>query len=141
MHIRKLLVGFDGSEPANRALAMAEDLAREHEARIVLVSALQPYVAGAGMVAVPEIPTRSQLEAAQKEIDALAETMRARGNRIETQVEIGAPAATLLELADEMQVDVIVVGRSGRGAITRAFLGSVTTQLLHQSTRPLLVVP
>jgi len=142
MHIQSILVGFDGSEPSDRALALGEDLAAQYGAGLLIVTVLQPFVAASGeFMPPPEIPTKEQRERAQQELDRRAKALRARGRTVDVQVEVGSPARTLLEIANRFEVSVIVAGRSGKGSIARFVLGSVTTSLLHTSTKPILVVP
>jgi len=140
MHVKSILVAFDGSEPSERALALAEDLSAQYGARLLLVTVLQP-LAPMGLVPMPESPTTEDLARARQDLEVRARGLRARGRTVETQVEIGIPAQTLLELADRFVVSAIVAGRSGKGAIGRALMGSVTTSLLHHSVRPIVVVP
>ena len=140
MDIKSILVAFDGSEPSDRALAFAEDLAAKYGAQLLLVMVLQPIVTN-GLVPMPESPTKEELAGAQQALDQRARDLRARGRSIEVQVEVGFPARTLLEVAERFDVSVIVAGRSGKGTIGRIVLGSVTTALLHHSTKPVIVVP
>jgi nucleotide-binding universal stress UspA family protein len=142
MHIRSILVGFDGSEPSARALAFAEDLAGQYGARLLIVTVLHPFpMVTSEFVPPPELPTKEERQLAQQELDRRAKDLRARGRTVDVQVEVGLPAQTLLEFANRFDVSVIVAGRSGKGSIARFVLGSVTTALLHTSTKPILVVP
>lgn len=138
MHIRNILVGYDESGPAQRALALAEDLAKQYGARIVLVTVLEPL--NAPPVAVMS-PTEADISNARRVVEREAERMHAEGKRVEAFVEVGVPARTLLELAQRLEVDVTIVGRSGKGAVARVVMGSVTTSLLHATTKPIIVVP
>ncbi|RPH67887.1 MAG: universal stress protein [Myxococcaceae bacterium] len=142
MQLRNLLVAFDGSEASDRALAFAEELAGQYDARMLIVTVLQPFVGPAGeLAAAPQTPTKEEREQAEQELDRRVKALRVRGRLVEVQVEVGVPARTLLELADRLHVSAIVAGRSGKGAIARFVLGSVTTSLLHKSTKPIIVVP
>ena len=138
MHIRNILVGYDESAPAKRALALAEDIAAQYDARIVLVSVLEPFNAPPVQII---YPTEEEISRARQVVEAEAARMHAEGKRVEAFVEIGVPARTLLDLAQELEVDVTMVGRSGKGAVARAIMGSVTTSLLHTTTKPIIVVP
>lgn len=142
MHIRNILVGIDGSEPANRALELAEDLSGQYGAALLLVTVLKPAPAVATeLIAPPVVPTPAEIQNAQRDLQRRAGELRARGRTVDTQVEVGDPASTLLAIADRRTADVVVAGRSGKGALARAILGSVTTRLLHTSDRPVLIVP
>ena len=61
--------------------------------------------------------------------------------RIETRVVEGVPAGTLMQIADDVDPLMIVVGRRGESGIAELVLGSVPRTLTHQSNRPVLVVP
>jgi nucleotide-binding universal stress UspA family protein len=141
MHIRNVLVAWDGSKPSERALALAEDLAGEYRARLLLVEVLQPLPAASALVPVAPYPTQQDIDEAQRELEERAKGLRARGRTVEVRVQVGETVKTLLELADRFEASVIVAGRSGKGSVARVVLGSVTTSLLHAATRPILVVP
>ena len=138
MHIRNILVGYDDSVFAKRALALAESIAAQYGARIVLVSVLEPINAPPVQIM---YPTEQEITKARRVLEVEAERMHAEGKRVEAFVEVGGAAQTLLDLAQRLGVDVTVVGRSGKGAVARAIMGSVTTSLLHATTKPIVVVP
>ena len=142
MHIRSILVAWDGSEPSRRALALAEDLAGQYGARLLLASVLQPIPIPTGVVVpVLPFPTPEDMERTRQELHDIAKELRARGRTVETEVVVGQPAEKLKELADHYEASAILAGRSGKGALARLVLGSVTTALLHTATRPIIVVP
>jgi len=57
------------------------------------------------------------------------------------QVVLGQPVPKILEMADKLKADVIVIGTHGQGFLEHAFLGSVAEKLLQKSTRPVFAVP
>ncbi len=57
------------------------------------------------------------------------------------EVHHGHPVARILECADRLEADLIVIGSHGKGRLKYAFLGSVAEKLLRKSHRPVLVVP
>ena len=58
-----------------------------------------------------------------------------------TEVVIGHPVFKILETADRLDVDLIVMGTHGKGIMEHAFLGSVAEKVLQKSTKPVFVVP
>jgi len=78
MHIRNILVGYDESAPAKRALALAEDLAIQYGARIVLVTVVEPLNAAPVEVMVP---TETEVLNARRAVEQEADRMRAEGRR------------------------------------------------------------
>jgi nucleotide-binding universal stress UspA family protein len=62
------------------------------------------------------------------------------GFEVERHVREGDPAHTLIDVADETDADLIVVGAHGRSGMRRFMLGSVSGKLAHHATRSLLIV-
>ena len=58
----------------------------------------------------------------------------------DTRVEEGRPAKIIIDIAEEEDFDLIVIGSQGFGLITGWFLGSVSNEVVNSSTKPLLVV-
>ena len=58
-----------------------------------------------------------------------------------SQVIIGHPVVKILETADELDVDVIIMGTHGKGALEHAFLGSVAEKVLRKTHRPVFIIP
>ena len=137
MQIRNILVGYDQSPPAKRALTLAEDLAGRYGARVILVTVLRPLDIPVDIMA----PTEAQVMGARRAVEAEGERIRAQGNRVVAFVEVGEPAQTLAEIAERLDIDLTVLGRSGKGALARLMMGSVTTSLLHLTTKPIVVAP
>ena len=140
MHIRKLLVGFDESEPSRRALALASDIARQYGARLTLLSVL-PLLPPIPTGVAPYSPGQEEIDRVRSSLEREVGRMRAEGLDVDVQVEVGDPAMTLGDFGERLEVDVTVLGRSGKGALARALMGSVSTALLHGSARPILIVP
>lgn len=57
------------------------------------------------------------------------------------EIHHGSPMANILKYADELDVDLIVLGSHGKGAMRYAFLGSVAEKVLRKSHRPMLIIP
>jgi nucleotide-binding universal stress UspA family protein len=57
------------------------------------------------------------------------------------EVHHGSPVGQILETADRIEADLIVVGSHGKGRLKHALLGSVAEKMLRKSQRPVLVVP
>ena len=137
MQIRNILVGYDESAPARRALTLAEDLAARYGARVVIVTVLRPIDIPVDVMA----PTETYVMSARRALEREADRIRAQGTRVVAFVEVGEPARTLVEIAERLEIDMTVLGRSGKGALARLMLGSVTTSLLHMTTKPIMVAP
>jgi nucleotide-binding universal stress UspA family protein len=136
---KTIVLGLDGSEHGDRALSVAEQLAKASGGQIVAVH-VRELMAGRGG-AQPVHPDEDQIEAkVQSEVDAL----NGRGVKAELKVgtiALGGPAQVIAELAKEANGDVIVVGTRGRSPLRGIFVGGVTQRLLHIAHVPVLAIP
>ena len=113
MHIRSILVAWDGSEPSRRALALAEDLAGQYGARLLLVTVLEPTPVPSGvLVPVSPFPTPEDVERTQQELQQLAKDLLARGRSSEIEVRVGQPAEKITELAGSRRMCRVRMRRS-----------------------------
>lgn len=131
-----LVVGYDGTPGARVALAEADRLAGELGTGIVLVFCAPVSRLGGEVRDYEQVLRehgRAQLE------EARAQLTRAVG---ETRLELVAsePAEGVIEVADEHDARMIVVGSYGERPLKSAIVGSTPTRLLHLSERPVLVV-
>ena len=146
-----LVLGYDGSDCSQRALARTIDLAAAiADATVVIVYAFEfsiGYVP-TGMTDSPlmmsaEFDDHAQLVRGygESQVAKAAEKLTAAGVKVETLVDEGRPVEVLLDAAKEHDAALIVVGSHGEGAVSAAFLGSTALKLLHHSKVPVLVVP
>ena len=75
------------------------------------------------------------------QIQALADRMRKAGVDATALLVHGATVETILKEASDLEVDMIVVGSHGRGAMYQLLVGSVSEGILHKSRYPVLVIP
>lgn len=137
---RHVLVPIDGSEQADRALAYAYE--EFPGSRITLLHVINPSRAGYGAQA--GLPSFSEewYEEAEAAAEALFEAARAEapeGATVETDVEVGQPARTIVEYADEHDVEAIVIGSHGRKGLSRVLLGSVAEAVVRRAAVPVTV--
>jgi nucleotide-binding universal stress UspA family protein/N-acetylglutamate synthase-like GNAT family acetyltransferase len=86
---------------------------------------------------------RSPLDAARKELEALRESLEARGVRVRTRIEFiehGDVPQTIIAVAEEVDASLIVMGARGRGIISGLILGSVSSGVLRRSRRNVLIM-
>jgi len=143
MTIRKILVPTDFSDAAGGALRIAIGMARTFQASIELihvtatVAILPPPIDVVAFAAM--IPDLSQR--VQDHLDEEAKRVRAEGIACETGFAEGTPHAEIVRRAQDLGVDLIVMGTHGHGGLSHAVLGSVTERVLHRAHCPVLVVP
>jgi nucleotide-binding universal stress UspA family protein len=132
-----ILVGYDGSDCAKRALEVGLDVAKVYGEKVVIAFGYEINQV-AGEVRDYAAALRDLAESRLKEGRELA---AGTGIEVEAVIIEEAPAKALLQLAEERDARVIVVGTRGESPIRGALLGSTPHKLLHISDRPVLVVP
>lgn len=143
---KRIVIGVDGSEHAAAALDWAISMAKQLQAEVVAVFAIPPpnfLEYGAGY-AVPVTPVeldpewRSEMEREFKE--QWCKALQGSGLRYRTVVEDGRAASVISAVADREEADLVVVGRRGRGGVAEMLLGSVSHELSHHCTRPVVLI-
>lgn len=138
-----LMVATDFSPHGKAVLRVARRLGQALGARIKVVhvatpaAGRRPHGRGArGAAAVAE-DVREEARLVEEAAAALRESgVEATGLLVE-----GPPVRTLLEEAERLEADMIVIGSHGYGAVARALLGSVSAGVVRHAACPVLVVP
>jgi nucleotide-binding universal stress UspA family protein len=136
--IARIVVGIDGSDTAGRALAWAVDEGRAYQASVEVVHAWAvPYAADVAM-AFDSAPLE---DAARRTLDAAVDSVDTSGlpAPISRTLTVGNAAASILQAAGG--ADLVVVGSRGLGGFKGLVLGSVSYQIVHHATCPVVVVP
>lgn len=136
--IEDILVATDGSPGAQVAVEEGVWLAKTLGADITFVSVARSPLAVLGDPYYQRALT-ADLAKARRAIANAIPFAKEREVAYETEVIEGRPAEAILELARSRDVDLVVVGSRGRGGLTGAVLGSVSTAIVHQADRPVLV--
>ena len=138
----KILVPVDGSELALDAVHYALRLRQEGlDANFLLATVQEPtYVYE--MVLAPDADVLERLSGAvgSRALAAAEALFHAAGVPFEREIGSGEPAPTLIEMAERLGCDAIVLGARGLGVLRSALLGSVSQGVLHGSKLPVTVV-
>ncbi|MEB2836886.1 MAG: universal stress protein, partial [Desulfurococcales archaeon] len=137
---KRILVGFDGSPEALEALRRAVDLARALGAEVHVLTVVPPPSVVLGPMMLPETVDFTPLVKSAEE--ALERVVRehAGGVKVEYSVRMGEPAATILEAAEDLEADLIVLGRRRLRGLERVALGSVSSKVVNHAAVDVLVV-
>ena len=135
-----IVVGYDDTEPAQRALARAADLAANGETKLIVTSVaplLPPAVAARGLG--PTDPVDPP-EAHRAELAQARSFLEERGVSAEFDLEFGEPAEAIVKVADKHQADAIVVGTREPGLVDRLMHGSVSQGVSKQAHCDVIIV-
>jgi nucleotide-binding universal stress UspA family protein len=134
--MRKILVGFDGSEGSEQALNRAMMLLDEFGELILL--AVVPSPADKSFV------DANAYKILKKKADILIkDTIRDIGDQgfeITGLVEEGDPAAKIIDISNRERVDLIVLGSKGQSELGRYLIGSVANKVVQYAAKPVMVV-
>lgn len=133
--IPRLVVAYDFSDPARRAFELAVFMGRQLKAEVHVVTVLDSR--------------ESDTVAAARELEDLGQllelrtcgTVKTDDLAIQCHALSGHPADTVVSLARELDAPLILCGTTGKGAVARTLLGSVSHELVHKSGAIVMSVP
>jgi nucleotide-binding universal stress UspA family protein len=149
----KILVATDGSEPSNRALDYALEIANKWKAELRILVVVQkvmlPIFPSEGLGSTPIAAYRDlgQYEDKMRAIyqNVLNEAVKKAKEKypklkVVEMLEEGRPSAKIVSVAEKDGVDLIVMGSRGIGGITGWILGSTSRRVAESCTKPILIV-
>ena len=142
--MQNILAAVDLSPISERVIECAAEIASGQDARLWLVHVAAPDPDFAGYEAGPQEVRDQVASTMQREHRALqqhAEALRTRGLDATALSIQGPTTEKIVEEAQHLEADLIVVGSHGHGLAYRALLGSVSTDLLKRAKVPVVVVP
>jgi len=138
-----IVVGVDGSPAANAAAVWAAREAAMRNVPLTVVHAVKAIVPTYPGIPLPAGVGVWQEEQGRQVLEQAAKIAReaVRGDRVvdvTTELAFGAPVSALVGMSAE--VEMVVVGGSGRGAVSRLLLGSVSSSVVHSAHCPVAVI-
>lgn len=138
--MKTIVLGYDGTEPAERALVRAAELARAFDAKVVVTSVAPLLVGAAAARGISGFDPADPPEEHRRHLVHAAEVLREQGVAAEAELGAGAAATQILELAEARGADLIVVGSRDRTLLERLFEPSVSASVERRAHRDVLVV-
>jgi len=138
--VQKIIVAYDGSTFAQKAIDKAVELAKKEETEIICVNVIEEYCP----IGLTEIDCTIVREMQTKEsnaitANALAEFKKA-GVNARVIIETGSPAEMIIEVAKKEGADMIIAASHGKHGAKKFAFGSATARLIEHSPVPVLVV-
>ena len=140
----KLLVAVDLSESTQTIVEKVEEINKEYPSKVWILHNAEPEP---DFVEFKVDPLAARETLAKKfhnehrQIQEIANRLRKAGLDATALLVHGATVETILKEASDLDVDMIVVGTHGRGAMYQLLVGSVSEGILHKSPYPVLVIP
>jgi nucleotide-binding universal stress UspA family protein len=141
----RIVVGTDGSETAAEAVRQAAELASLTGAQLDIVSAYEPVSSYRLREESGEIPgdvahTVGPREDVNVILEAASGPAKQSGLEVVTHAREGDPADAILDIAEELKADLIVVGNKGMSGAKRFLLGSVPNKISHHAPCGVFIV-
>lgn len=139
--ISKILVPTDGSEPSNRAAELAIKLGKKFNAEIITVYVIDRLI----IEEVAKVHERRELEEeirkkAERSLNYVVKSAEIEGLRATSVLLEGQPYDQIIRQAETLNVDIIVMGTTGRRGMERILIGSVAERVIEYAPCPVLVV-
>jgi nucleotide-binding universal stress UspA family protein len=149
----RILLASDGSESAAHATEVAVELSKKTHSELHVLyvgedstASLYPQAADPAWVVQEDLALLEEQgqqfeQVARRTLDAEVQQVRAVGGTVaQAHLRMGTPAAEIVELAEELEVGLVVVGNRGLGGIRRALMGSVSDSVVRHAHCLVLVV-
>lgn len=138
---KNILIAIDGSKIAEKAFMKSIEIAKRNDANLILTyvvdtktfSTIEPYDSA--------IYERSQA-AAREMLDEYEETAKNAGfSNLKKVIKMGSPKAVIVkEIIPNEEIDLVIVGATGLGAVERILMGSVSENIVRHAKCDVLVV-
>jgi nucleotide-binding universal stress UspA family protein len=141
--IDRILVALDGSIKSEHVLPYARNLAKTFNSELILISVpaipeVSDYRAPADVI--EKLRHKAEVNM-HKFLEAVARTLREDGLQVKTLVTGNRPAITIVEAAEQVDADMIMITSRGRGGMDLFMMGSVAHRIVEHSDRMVLLVP
>lgn len=140
--MENLLIASDFSEHSAKALELGVQIAEKFNAHIWLLHICEPEPDFVGYKAGPNVvreQVAKEFHNEHKELQSLADKYRSKAVQITPLVIQGSTVEKILEQAQKLDADLILVGASGKGKIESVLIGSVSKKILQQANIPVLL--
>ncbi|HXW57499.1 MAG TPA: universal stress protein [Candidatus Cybelea sp.] len=135
---KRVLVGYDGSAQADKAIESALALAQSLDAKVLLFAVARP----------PEPATMVEVDAMlddarehfEEQFKRILQRAKELGVELETDIAVGHPVEQIVHRAESERVDLIVLGRRGKSRFEKMLVGSTAEKVLRYAHCPVMVV-
>lgn len=141
-NIERILCGIDGSQQSAKALREAISLAKLFNAKLSIAAIIPPVginplgMEQAEISAVEENFKRKYID----EMNAFIKQFDTQDVKVDYHFPWGSPSHMLINMAEDLKKDLIVVGATGKGGIKELLLGSTADKILNHTSSSLLIV-
>lgn len=136
----RVLIAYDASPGADRALDLAARLAGEHGATLTIFSVVEHLPRFPGTVGEVDESVRERTEALRDRQRQALHVAAEHGVRdVQTRIVLGHAAQLIVSAAEHDQVDLLVLGRSGHSEVWGRFMGSTADKIVRHAPCSVLI--
>lgn len=141
---KRILVPLDGSSRAEKILVHVEEMALRFKAMVIFLQVVNPFFpvmdSYTDLLEQSMEEIKRQVEKSKSYLSAWRANFRKKGIHSRKIVEQGPVVDTIINVAQQEEVDLIAMASHGRSGLSRVFYGSVAAGILHRIDRPLLLI-
>ena len=134
----KILFPLDRSREAQEAIAVAIDLVQKYQSKLILLAVIETPDPDAEII---DDPVMQSPEAIDQLLHSAQAMFAKRGIQADILQRKGKPAFTICDVADELNVNLIVMGSRGIGLDVEHTAESVASRVINLAPCPVLIVP
>lgn len=138
----KILLPLDGSEVSLQAVRQVIHLVHQGlQVEVVVANVQEPaHLYEMVMAPDPALIARASAQAGAKALKAGEALLRHAGIPYASEVAVGDPANTLIDIVERFGCDMVVMGAHDKGSLRSALLGSVSHAVLHAAQVPVMLI-
>ena len=148
--IKKILYATDLSKNSEYAFYYAVDMAKKHDAEIIILHTIEPISTRAFGTLTEDVQHDQHevsMEVIRNRLQKFCEKVEEKNSLAcvslvtKTLFQVGYPVEEILKVADEEGCNLIVLGNHGKGFLRQTFLGSVSRSVLDRTRKPVFIIP
>jgi nucleotide-binding universal stress UspA family protein len=137
---QRILVAFDGSDPATWAIGVAGGMAARGGAELIVLTVVDPAVTAAPELAAVADDVRVAMRQRAETLTDVAVSLAPPGVPVERVMREGAAGDEIVAVAREWQADLVVLGTRGRGRLATFLLGGTAEHVIRRAHCPVVTV-
>ncbi|MBM7708109.1 universal stress protein [Enterococcus lemanii] len=138
---KNILVALDGSAQSEKAFKEAIEIAKRNTATLYLTWVINDIELTTSAYSFSKLLSEERAFVEDFMIKKIQEVKEAGIESVETVIEIGSPKRKIaVDIPEEHKIDLIVMGSTGKGAITQALVGSTTAYVVNHALCNVMVV-
>ncbi|EOH85116.1 universal stress protein [Enterococcus asini] len=136
----RILVAFDGSRLAEKAFDEAVRIASSNQASLTLIAIVNDAELATSAFSFSKLFAQEKERAETEMLKKIQAATEAGVGEVQAFVEVGNPKQIIVKYAADNAVDLLVIGATGKGAITQSLVGSTTAYVVNHAPCNVLVV-